>query len=213
MEVHEWDDETVKPLTKPTLYMVRHGDTMMNDQHLLRGWDDPELDPLGHEQAKKAAEKIAKLNVPLHHIYSGTLKRTRDTAKYVSDATGVGTSETPGLNPWDYGQFTGVKENRKNLKKLKFFQDRPSIQVPQGEGFGKFLDRYGKTLSSAKDYVHKFPEKALVLVTHSRNLYPTRHLLNGKSRIPLKDDEFGPGTIHKIEFAGDGSGKFKMDKV
>lgn len=185
----------------------------MNDKGLLRGWDDPELDPLGHEQATKAADKIVQSGVPIHHIYSGTLKRTKHTAQYVSDATGVQTSQTPGLNPWDYGQFTGQKENHKTLKKLKFFQDRPTIQVPQGESFDSFLRRYGQTLTSAKDYVHKFPDKALVLVTHSRNLYPTRHVLNGKSRIPLKDAEYGPGTIHRVEFAPDGSGKFRMDKI
>lgn len=193
--------------------MVRHGDTQMNEKNLLRGWDDPELDPLGHEQAKKAGAKIASLGVPIHHVYSGTLKRTQDTAKYVSDATNVQSTAIPGLNPWDYGQFTGQKENHKTLKKLKFFQDRPDITVPQGESFNSFIKRYGIVLKAAADYVHRFPEKALVLVTHSRNLYPTRHILNGKSRIPLKDTEYGPGTIHKIEFSPDGSGKFRMDKI
>ena len=192
---------------------MRHGDTVMNQKNELRGWDDPELDPLGHEQGKKAAAKISSLDIPIHHIYSGTLKRTRDTAKYVSDVTGVQTSQTPGLNPWDYGQFTGQKENHKTLKKLKFFQDRPQIQVPQGESFASFHKRYGDTLKAAADYVHRFPDKCLVLVTHSRNLYPTRNILNGKSRIPLKDTEFGPGTVHKIEFAADKSGKFRMDKI
>lgn len=203
----------MKPLTKPTLIFVRHGDTIMNERGELRGWDDPELDQLGHEQAKQAGEKIAKLAVPIHHVYSGTLKRTRDTAKYVSGSTGVNTSETEGLNPWDYGQFTGMKENHKNLKKLKFFQDRPDIQTPQGESFNSFIKRYGTVLRAAADYVHRFPDKALVLVTHSRNLYPTRNILNGKNRIPLKDTEFGPGTVHKIEFSADKSGKFKMDKI
>lgn len=203
---------TVKPLSKPTLIIVRHGETPMNASNELRGWDNPPLDEVGHTQAHKAAESIRKMDVPIHHIYSGTLDRTKQTAAHVSASTGVKTSEVEGLNPWDYGDLTGQKETHENLKKVKFFQNRPNIKTPHGESYKDFTDRYGKVLKGAKDYVHNFPEKALVLVTHSRNLYPTKNLLDGKSKIPVKDKEnFGPGTVHKIEF--DETGGFKMRRV
>jgi broad specificity phosphatase PhoE len=203
----------MKPLSKPTLLIVRHGDTSMNDANELRGWDDPPLNEEGHAQAHLAAEKIRKMDVPLHHIYSGTLDRTKKTAAHIRAATGVDTTETPALNPWDYGDLTGQPENHANQKKLKFFQNRPNIPTSNGESYGNFVGRYGKVLTSAKDYVHKFPEKALVLVTHSRNLYPTKHILDGHSQIPTKDPQYGPGTVHKVEFDPGGSGDFKMRKV
>lgn len=204
----------MKSLSKPTLILVRHGDTQMNDSNLLRGWDDPELNEEGHKQAHEAGEKVRKMDIPIHHIYSGTLDRTKKTAAHVAASTGVATSETDKLNPWDYGDFTGQPENHTNGKKLKFFQNRPGIQTPNGESYGEFKDRYAEALNKAKEYVHTFPEKAVVLVTHSRNLYPTKNILDdGKSPIPVKDANYGPGTVHKVEFDEGGSGEFKMKKV
>lgn len=199
-----------KPLSKPTLILVRHGDTQMNDKNELRGWDNPPLNPDGHKQASEAARHIASLDVPIHHVYSGTLDRTKQTAGYIKAATGVNTSQTPGLNPWDYGDLTGQPENHKNKKKLKFLQDRPEIAAPGGESYNDFMERYGETLRKAVGYVKKFPDKALILVTHSRNLYPTPHLLDGKSEIPVHDPKYGPGSVHKVEFEGE---KAKISKL
>src|SRR5581483_10386039 len=195
----------MKPLSKPTILIVRHGATAMNVDNELRGWDDPELTGEGHEQAAKAAKKIIELDAPLHHIYTGALRRSRQTGQHVSDATGVNMTHTDALNPWDYGDITGKPEDRQQRKNLKFFQDRPQLKTPGGESYGEFLERYGAALKKAKQYVHEFPGKAVVLVTHSRNLYPTPHLLDGKSDIPTKSDKYGPGTVHKFEFNPDGS--------
>lgn len=197
---------------KPTLVIIRHGDTQMNDKNELRGWDDPELNPAGHKSAKEAAEKVVKKGIPLKHIYTGTLQRTKETGQYLADATSVPTSHTDALNPWDYGDITGKPEDRQQRKNLKFFMDRPNMKTPNGESYGEFKDRYSSALLKARDHVLANPDQAVALVTHSRNLYPTEHILNGNvGDIPTKSDEFGPGTVHVYEFEPDG--KFNKKKL
>jgi broad specificity phosphatase PhoE len=203
----------MKPLTKPTLLLVRHGDTPMNDRNELRGMDNPPLNDDGHRQAAAAADHIRASGVPLHHIYSGTLDRTKSTAAHISAATGVNATQTPKLDPWDYGDLTGQPENAANKKKLKFLQDRPHIPAAGGESYNAFTQRYGDALNRAREYVHLYPEKAVVLVTHSRNLYPTPHLLGDESKpIPVKDDAYGPGSVHRVEFGEGGRAKITKER-
>lgn len=61
------------------LYLVRHGESAWNVQHLYTGQQDVPLSELGVLQAERVAEKFAALE--LNAIYASPLKRAHDTAK------------------------------------------------------------------------------------------------------------------------------------
>jgi broad specificity phosphatase PhoE len=194
----------MKPITKPTILFVRHGETSM------RGWNNPPLTNEGVKEAHKAAEQLAPY--PLHHIYAGDLARTAKTAQIISKKTGVAFTKTQKLRPWDYGKLTGETINDASLKALRYYQEHPNKPVPRGESYADFYKRFSSAVQSMKKYVQDHPEAALVAVTHSRNLYPLPHILGDTSKpIPVHEKSEAPGSVWKVEFAKDG--KFKMSKL
>lgn len=64
------------------LYVIRHGETIINVRNLVNGHNEFGLTEKGVEQAKKASKKIKKLNIDL--IYCSPLKRTKETCEYVN---------------------------------------------------------------------------------------------------------------------------------
>lgn len=209
----------MQKLTKPTVFFVRHGETEMNKENLLRGWDNPSLDKNGIDEAKQAAQTLKKY--PLYHIYAGDLQRTRQTAHIISVATHTAVTHIQSLRPWDYGVLTGKPVNAENLAKLQYYQDHPDERIAKGETYNTYIKRYSATVQAAKNWVMKHPGQALVLVTHSRNLYPLRRILGDKNApipihetnsktvgMPGKED---PGSVWKVEFSPDG--KFEISKA
>lgn len=200
-----------KPVQKPTLLFIRHEETRMNKQKLLRGQQNPPLNAQGLQAAKQTAQKVA--SYPLAHIYSSPLKRAHQTAQAVSDAT----NKTPithadGLKPWDYGFLTGQPDNDENRGIMRHYQEHPDQQVPQGESYGQFLNRFGDAVRKLRDGVKQNPGRPVAVVTHSRNLYALRHVLDGKSSIPTHGG-FPPGTITKVEFDDNRPNGFTMSKL
>ncbi|MFB4159304.1 histidine phosphatase family protein [Geomicrobium sp. JSM 1781026] len=65
----------------PTLYIMRHGETVWNREHRMQGWSDSELTTNGVESAKRMQGRLARLS--LDAIYSSPSLRTRTTAQIV----------------------------------------------------------------------------------------------------------------------------------
>jgi probable phosphoglycerate mutase len=81
------------------LYVVRHGRTEINAAGKLLGRSDPGLDETGRRQAEELANRIGEVDL----VISSPLKRTMETASYISD-----TVETD--SRWlelDYGELEG----------------------------------------------------------------------------------------------------------
>lgn len=209
----------MKKLNKPTVFFVRHGETVMNKENLLRGWDNPSLDQKGIDEAKKSAQSLE--GYPLHHIYAGDLQRTRQTAHIIGVKTKTAVTHIHSLRPWDYGKLTGKPVNSETHGALQYYQDHPNEKVPGGESYDTFIARYSHPVQAARSWALKHPDQAIVLVTHSRNLYPLRRILGDKKApIPVHETtssaagmpgEEAPGSVWKVEFSSDG--KFEISKA
>lgn len=209
----------MQKLNKPTVFFARHGETEMNKEKLLRGWDNPPLDKNGIEEAKQAAQSL--MQYPLYHIYAGDLQRTRQTAHIISVKTHTAVTHIGSLRPWNYGKLTGKPVNAETHALLQWYQDHPDEKVPGGESYGDFIKRYSIPVQAARSWALKHPHKAIVLVTHSRNLYPLRRMLGDKTApIPVHETastkvgmpgKEEPGSVWKVEFDPDGS--FEISKA
>jgi len=60
------------------VYLARHGQTDWNAAHRMQGQTDIELNATGRQQAELLRERVA--DIPLDHVYSSTLRRSRETA-------------------------------------------------------------------------------------------------------------------------------------
>ena len=70
-------------------YFARHGQTVWNVENKICGATDIELTEKGHEQAKELGEEILKQEIHIDEILYSPLVRAADTAKHVSEITGI----------------------------------------------------------------------------------------------------------------------------
>lgn len=133
------------------LWLVRHGQTLLNAQDRLRGWLNPPLSPLGLEQAAEAAAAVPQ-GLPL---YSSDLLRAVQTSKAIGAA-----KLTPALRPWNVGLLAGLPTEvvHPKLELYKISNDR----IPFGECWSDFTARFEAFTASLRE--------ESVLVTHFRNV-------------------------------------------
>ena len=86
-----------------TLYIIRHGQTNANKNHIIQGQTDPGLNRTGHSQSRKLADYLGK-----HHIdtiYSSDLQRTKQTALPVARKKDLKINIDKKLRERDMGPF------------------------------------------------------------------------------------------------------------
>jgi len=92
--------------TWTTVYLVRHGQTPLNESGALRGLLDPALDETGREQARRLGEALGSRGPAL--VVASPLRRARETAQPVAERAGVEVTTDQRLVDRDYGPWTGV---------------------------------------------------------------------------------------------------------
>ena len=102
-----------------TLVLVRHGQSEWNLKNLFTGWRDPDLSPLGHEEAKAAGDKIAAKGFKFDIAYTSVLIRAQRTCQYILDGVGqpgLTTIKNQALNERDYGELSGLNKDDARAK-------------------------------------------------------------------------------------------------
>jgi 2,3-bisphosphoglycerate-dependent phosphoglycerate mutase len=102
-----------------TLVLVRHGQSEWNLKNLFTGWRDPDLSPLGHEEAKAAGTKIAAKGFKFDIAYTSVLTRAQKTCQYILDGVGqpsLKTIKNQALNERDYGELSGLNKDDARAK-------------------------------------------------------------------------------------------------
>jgi len=87
------------------IYLCRHGRTQLNVAGLLRGHLDPDLDLVGHAEARDLARQLR--NVGLVRVISSPLARALETARPIAEASEVALETDERLIDRAYGEFDG----------------------------------------------------------------------------------------------------------
>ncbi|MDX9753809.1 MAG: histidine phosphatase family protein [bacterium] len=88
-----------------TVYFVRHGETLFNQQKRLQGWNDSPLSPQGEQHARHVSRVIAELN--LRRALVSPLGRARQTAEIIQQEAGIVFEVDPNLREVSFGDFEG----------------------------------------------------------------------------------------------------------
>lgn len=67
---------------KTRLIIVRHAEAVGNKIREFHGWTDEGITEKGKLQASRVAERLE--NIPVDVIYSSSMKRTMETARYIA---------------------------------------------------------------------------------------------------------------------------------
>jgi broad specificity phosphatase PhoE len=89
------------------VYLVRHGQTPLNESGVLRGLLDPSLDDVGHRQARRLGAALGSR--ALSAVVASPLRRARETAQPVADRAGREVATERRLIDRDYGRWAGTR--------------------------------------------------------------------------------------------------------
>ena len=137
------------------LYLVRHGETVDNANHIMQGQTQGELNENGIKQAEDLAERLK--DEPIDVFVSSDLQRSIHTCKLIAAPHGKAVTTTPLLRERDWGSFTG-----KYIPNLANLND-PSLWPDDIESLDVLKARAKEFLTWLKE---EYPEKKVLAVGH-----------------------------------------------
>ncbi|WP_149184716.1 histidine phosphatase family protein [Streptomyces sp. TRM49041] len=165
------------------LVLVRHGETIWHAENRYTGRSDIPLTPRGREQAEHLAAwaKHARPDA----LWVSPLRRARDTAQPIVEATGLEPREDPRLREIDFGRGEGLTtadmRDAFPERLAAFYADPARHHLPDGEPTAEAVERGMACLRE----VHRLhPDGRVLIVGHSTL---NRLLLCHLSGVPLSE--------------------------
>ena len=144
------------------LYIMRHGQTNMNQARVMQGQSNHPLNDTGREQARTVGRRFKELGISFDLVFSSPLDRAVDTAKLVSGKDPV---TDPRLLEMDYGPYEGTSLNDLPEEILYFFRDFQNHPAPEG------MEQLSAVVARTGDFVEEIKElakdKNILISTHA----------------------------------------------
>ena len=129
------------------IYIIRHGQTEMNQRKVLQGRSDYPLDETGVAQARTAAERLK--DIRFDRVYTSPLKRAIQTAKIIAPSVEPVIEDR--LIEMDYGPYEGCDLTHLPPEILFFFSDFVHNPAPDGmEQLSEVVARVGSFLEELR---------------------------------------------------------------
>jgi 2,3-bisphosphoglycerate-dependent phosphoglycerate mutase len=152
------------PPAATEIVLVRHGETIAADPAtpfpLVEGQGDPELAPVGIEQAERVADRLEGSKVDA--IYVTTLRRTQETAAPLATRLGLIPVVEPGLREVHLGEWEGGIYRHKVMTGDPVALERWDV-VPGAESNEQLAERVRSALESI---AAQHPGGRVVAVSH-----------------------------------------------
>lgn len=158
-----------------TVYLMRHGETLFNQQKKIQGWCDSPLTELGKQQARIAGAYFDEQGIEFDSAYSSTSERACDTLELVTD---LPYTRVKGLKEWNFGDLEAEHE----------YLNPP---LPYGDFFTKFGGEgeqvfRARVSSTILDLVLSDPGETLLMVSHGASCRQFMREWAHKSAIELE---------------------------
>ena len=98
-------------------YFVRHGQTIWNVENKICGETDIALTEFGHQQAIETGRKILAEGIKADEILYSPLIRAADTARHISEITGIPARVEPRLTEQRFGKWEATARKQKNVSR------------------------------------------------------------------------------------------------
>ena len=100
-------------------YFVRHGQTVWNVENKICGATDSPLTEHGRQQAAETGKNIVESGIKADEILYSPLSRAADTAKIISEMSGIPCREEPRLIEQNFGKWESTPRDGKGFKTAK----------------------------------------------------------------------------------------------
>ncbi len=161
------------------LYLVRHGETLSNQQKRYQGWMDSPLSPRGIRQAEKAGLFLGGKNI--EGVFCSDLKRAFHTARVIGSCCGLEPEVTPLLREIHFGRWEGLTyeeiEVRWGQEIRRWFDDPFNRSAPGGETIEQVA---GRMLAFVDELASKKPDcRQAAVISHGGAIRTLlQHFLN-----------------------------------
>jgi len=147
------------------LYLVRHGETLWNEENRFQGWADQPLSPRGEEQARRVASLLTP--VAFGAAYCSDLQRAIRTAEIILEGSDLEPVLLESLREMNIGELDGltVSEIERRLPELlKAWREDPlSVKMPGGETLEEVSER---CLAALDSLVERHRDENVLVVAH-----------------------------------------------
>ncbi len=128
------------PHSERLLVLLRHGQSDWNLKNLFTGWKDPDLSPLGIEEAKEAGRRLKARGFVFDRAFTSVLTRAQHTLALTLaelGQTGLPELRDQALNERDYGDLCGLNKDDARMKwgeeQVHLWRRSYDVQPPGGE--------------------------------------------------------------------------------
>lgn len=141
------------------IYFTRHGQTIWNVENKICGATDIALTELGHKQAIALGEKIREEGYQIDEILYSPLIRAAETARHISEITGIPAREEMRLKEQNFGKYESTPRDGAEFQiaKTHFVENYGG-----GESMLKVAQRVYNLLDELKQ-----EDKVYLLVAHN----------------------------------------------
>jgi 2,3-bisphosphoglycerate-dependent phosphoglycerate mutase len=158
----------------PTLILVRHGQSIYNQENRFTGSLDVDLTQFGEQEAKLAGQKL--MDFKFDFAYTSTLKRARESLRIILDEihqNNIKIIQNSALNERDYGSLQGLNKDetiaKYGVNQVGIWRRSFAIRPPNGESLD---DTFNRTIPFYKQEIEpklKLKNKILI-VSHGNSL-------------------------------------------
>jgi len=180
-----------------TLALVRHGQSEWNQQKRFTGWRDPDLTPIGVQEAQDAGRKLLTLGVDIEAAFCSALRRARHTLDLVLteiDRQNIPVLSSPALNERDYGDLSGMSKTeareRWGAEQIHIWRRSYDVAPPNGESLKDTVARV----------VPYFNATILPVVMQGKPTIVTAHG-NSLRALTMALEQLTPETVSSVEIS------------
>ena len=143
------------------VYFVRHGQTVWNVENKICGATDIELTELGHQQAVDTGKRILEEGIRADEILYSPLVRAAETARHISEMTGIPARMEPRLKEQNFGKWESTPRDGREFQKAKA---DVCCRYGGGESMLQLAQRIYNLLDELRE---ESEEKTYILVAHN----------------------------------------------
>ena len=140
------------------LYVIRHGQTIVNVKGLVNSINRIGLNKVGKNEARRARKELENVKIDL--VFCSPLRRTKQTCRIINKRK----------NKVLYDKRIVERNSRSmqyakvaNLNLDEWYDLKKDVVYEDAEGFKSVTKRVGKFL---EEIYSKYPDKSLLIVTH-----------------------------------------------
>ncbi|GLK82965.1 2,3-bisphosphoglycerate-dependent phosphoglycerate mutase [Ancylobacter defluvii] len=204
-------------MSERLLVLVRHGQSEWNLKNLFTGWRDPDLTPLGVEEAKQAGQRLKTEGYQFDIAFTSVLSRaqkTLDLALAELGQTDLPITRDIALNERDYGDLSGLNKDDARAKwgeeQVHVWRRSYDVPPPGGESL---KDTVARTLPY---YVTQILPKVLqgnrvLVAAHGNSLRALIMVLENHTPESIMKRELATGAPVIYRLKADSTVESKID--